>query len=252
MPGAMKLLLPLVVLLGLAGSVFAAPDKPYVLEKGKRRRITGDTIQMDSRGNIKLTIRGVSRVFRYGSYAEAYTPKDKALAQIERDYKGKRYAEVIAGVDRAGKYKRLGWGGRLAYWKGQAQLAQKAYDDARATFEGGLRYTKNDKKQDAAVKTGIAQTLISQEKFDEAEKFLETIGTTDEELAPRLYHTRGFLQEKKGQPRDAVREYLKVVLMFPKAGDVRRACLERVVALLRGMKDNRAADFEKMLQEYTD
>ena len=57
------------------------------------------------------------------------------------------------------------------------------------------------------------------------------------------------LLNKKGKKRDAILQYLKTVLLYPRAGHTRREALTQVVAIMKELKDNRATQFAAVLKK---
>jgi len=244
--------------LGLAGLLLGghllwaqAPPQPFITDAADQR-VNGTTLEVDVDGTLRLASAGVTRTFRPGQYRAAWIPKPQEVSQIEAAFAAKRFNEVPEMVDRV--YPRLRWvgyGGLLSVLKGKSFIERAQFRDAEQAFAIGVRDEKLSATIQAELRTGVVQALIGQENFDAAERQLASLGTSDERTAPYIYKARGYLAEKRGKRKEAVLEYLKVVLLYtnPPAAQVRRECLERVAALLREDRDVRAEIFEKMLKE---
>lgn len=220
----------------------------WVLTKSGRR-IPGAALTALPDGTLRLQLKagGPIETFKPGTYRAAYIPKPRQVTQLEALLARKQYADVVKyGPALFAGYKFLGWGDSIAALHARALLAQgkaedavKVLDEARpwAWFHG-----------DELFKTRI-QALLELKKFDEVMKSAEALSKSDRpDAAAFAFNVRGRILEAKGRKREAVLEYLKTVLLF-RPGRVdreRKEAKERVVALLKDMKDPRWKEFEKM------
>lgn len=230
------------------GAALAQDDKPYVVESSGNK-ILGDDIAANAQGAIRLTIGQVSRTFAPGSFQSAWTPEKGKLAETHQAFDAGKYDAVVESVNALlPTYKFLGWGEKLVDWQGRSLLALKKYKEAEDAFRQGSSLVKS-RSGAALLKAGLVQSYIGQGQFDKAEKEIGEAMTTDKDVAPLVFQCKGMLSERKGDKKQAVLDYLKVVLLFPDAGAVRTQSLQKVVELMKELKDVRAAEFEKMLRE---
>lgn len=154
----------------------------------------------------------------------------------------------LDGAWRTNKY--LGSAGAIARLRSTCFIKKGQAAEADKALSEGLRFEK-----DADAKTKLnaarAEVQIAQGNLDAAELTLTRIkgGLSDAETATFVFNTRGMLLNKKGKKRDAILQYLKTVLLYPRAGHTRREALTQVVAIMKELKDNRATQFAAVLKK---
>lgn len=246
----MKMKLWFSALLLVAGLALVAQEKPYVIAADGAKH-EGDSIAADANGNLKLKAGVATKTFPARSYRRAWVPKPRPVVQAEKLYEAGKYDEANRLLGPAfGQYKFLGWGATIAELRGKAALADNNAREAEIQFKNGLPFAQT-KSEQVMLRVGMARAMIEQNRLDDARKLVDAMATVDPELAPKVYHVKGYLQEKSGEQKQAVLEYLKVVLIYEDAGEERKLALQNVVRILRDMKDNhRATEFEELLQQY--
>lgn len=234
----------------VAGTLAAAPAKSCYVIDGRGQKHEGIELKVTSpNGDIELNVDGRARLpFKAGSYRAAAIPKPDDVAALEKAYEEGRHADV---AKEAGplfdKYKFLGWGGGTAYLEGMSLLKTgKAQDALRSFakakgFEGDARDDLNrgvvnaflELKDTAKVQPMLAAMMTSSRKSDAAFAFL----------------SRGRILEDGGKNKEAVLEYLKVLLFFDDGSSVREVredAKARAVAVLKKMNDGRWKQIEAM------
>ncbi len=205
--------------------------------------VAGDAIVLKLPG-------GGSQRFRKGTYRSGHCPKPEALKTAESFIRDKKPDAALAALDDAQKrYGILGWGGRISLLEGRIHAAQDRPQEAEAAYRRGLEQTDDSDATRARIAVALVATLIDRDRGEEAERLLHGISTEDPEIGTYVFNTRGRLLAAQGLKREAVLQYLKTILLFPKAGAVRRDAYREVIALLEELGDDRYLVFEKQRKE---
>ena len=214
----------------IAANVSVAKDCYVVLRSGDK--VKGINLAADRAGNLKLQMarNGPTQTFKKGSYAYAMVPKPREVTALER-------AKPQVVIKQAGaifeQYKYLGWGDHISYLEGMAHIDTKNYAEAKKAFERGQRYRA--RHGDQLVK-GMALALLGLKQLDRVQPMLEQmLKSSDEKTAAFAFNVRGRILADQGKKKEAVLEFLKVLLLF-KPGSVGRERKEakgQVVALLK-------------------
>jgi tetratricopeptide (TPR) repeat protein len=212
----------------------------YVVDKSGNR-IRGDALVANEAGDLQLKIGEAVRTFKAGTYRYGYVPKPRQVDLLEKAFEQQRYDMVKEKAPEIFEaYKHLGWGGLVAYFEGQACLAEGKAAEALQKFEAGERFAGPHAD---AVSKGKASAYLELGRDKEAAELLAKLkAAAGDDVAAFAFLASGKLLQKDGRTKEAVLEYLKTVLLFaPGAGfDVeRRQAKEAAVALLKEMGDPR-------------
>jgi len=220
----------------------------WVLTKAGRR-VPGAALTALPDGTLRLQLQagGPVQTFKPGTYRAAYIPKPREVAQLEALFARKQYADVVKyGPAVFARYKFLGWGDYVAALHARALLAQNKPEAALKVLDEARAWAWFH--QDELLKARVL-ALVELKKFDDALQAAEALAKSDRrDMAAFAFNIRGRILAAKGRKREAVLEYLKTVLLFrPGQADRERTeAKERVVALLKEMKDPRWKEFEKL------
>ncbi|MFT5126991.1 MAG: tetratricopeptide (TPR) repeat protein [Rhodothermales bacterium] len=237
----------------LTASAWAQSSKrtPYYVIDRTGNYVYGTAITSDPSGKVSIKLAGGAvRSFTAGQFRSAHAPAPKELQEATGFMRQGNWDAALGKLDAAWRGgKNLGSAGSIARLrstcflkKGQAAQADKALSE-------GLRFEKNADGK-TKLNAARAEVQIANGDLAGAEQTLTRIrgGLGDPETATFVFNTRGMLLSKKGQKREAVLQYLKTVLLYPKAGHVRREALVQVVAIMKELKDNRASQFASVLK----
>lgn len=229
----------------------SAKGKAYIINS-RGDKVSGDSIQADSSGNLILKMGAVSQRFPRGRYRYAWIAKPREISQAEQLVRARRIDQALTALKAAfGKYKYMGWAGYTGFFRARILMSKKQYVAAEKVVKEALRYP-NDEKSKAKLKQVLVETLLALNKLDDADRIVRGLKTSDPKVACFVFNTRGKLLAAQGKKKEALLQYLKTVLIFDKSvGPVRKEAYREVVNLLKEMKDQRAKTFEaKMRKEY--
>ena len=250
----MKKLPILILALFLVGSSWAQRSKrtPYYVVDRQGNIVYGTAIQADSSGKISIKLDGgASRSFASGQYRSAHAPVPQGVKDANRFMSQGQWDAALGKLDAAWRtHKYLGAAGLIARMRSTCFIKKGQAAQADSALTEGLRFEK-DADGKTKLNAARAEVQIAQGDLKGAEATLGRIrgGLDDQETATFVFNTRGMLLNKKGQKRDAVLQYLKTVLLYPKAGHTRKEALEQVVAILKELNDNRAGQFANVLKQ---
>lgn len=240
-PAAVALLV--LIMLVAANWVGAEPQKDcYVIDKRGEKHEGTELKVTSGAGDLELNVDGRVRLpFKAGSYRFAFVPKPEDVSNLEKAFEGGRQ-DAVAKV--AGsifdKYKFLGWGDFIAYLEGMSLIELDNPEDALQAFAKGRRYQAFHRDK---LARGTVLALLDMDQADKAKPMLaKMIASPETEDAVFAFNARARLLEKEGKRREAVLEYLKVLLFFEDGSDVsdlRDRARERAVALMKEMNDGR-------------
>ena len=204
----------------------------------------------------KKEVGPTSRTFNKGTYTRVYTPKPAAVAELEKLFSAKKYDDVVAKAPAAlGTYDWLGWGGRICYLQGKAHLAKGKVQEAKSAFLKGQDYGRVDGTLRTLQRAEI-EIRVTQGSDPALERDLKRMAPD-----PFKYKVLGMLAEAKAKAAnndqnlltEAALQYMKVALVYAveDGGDDRRECFERLIDVLKQLKDNRYETFaQRLKQEY--
>ncbi len=235
-----------VCLLGL--TVFANPillqaqsrQECYVI-RADGTKLKGKTLSTDNKGNLLLNVDDKLKMpFAAGSYRYGFIPKPAEVAALEKLFEEKNYDGVIKSATAVfDKYKYLGWSKVIAALEAESYLNQGKITEARKVISAASRIGGEfgEKLNGAMVKL-----YISDKDFAKAEAILKRqLKDADEPTAAQAFCLLGEMAEAQDDKKQAVLEYLKVLMIFDgkKTGEARAIAKTRAMKLMREMKDPR-------------
>ena len=226
-----------------AGALVAAPAKPCYVIDARGQKHEGIALKVtSSSGDIELNVDGrASLPFKAGAYKAAVIPKPDDMAALEKALEEGRHADIakVAGP-LFEKYKFLGWGGSVAYLEGMSLLKQGKPQDALRTFAKGKQF---EGEAGADLMRGVVTALLDLKDTAKAQPLLAAMVTSSRKAdAAFAFASRGRMLEDAGKNKEAVLEYLKVLLFFEDGTGVREFredAKARAIALLKKMNDGR-------------
>ncbi len=245
----MKSLTMLSTLLLLLLSVTATQAaKDHWIIKTDGSRIEGVGIEADSQGNLKIKLeadRDIATTVKWGEYRSVRTPEPREVKAIASFFARNEHAKVISAVGQVfDRFKFLGWADELKYMEGMSHLAGQQFEKALETFTTGAKFTM-DPDEKSKLNRGMIEAHIALDQFDKAAGLLDQLSVKDPDTAAYRFSIKGRLLEQQGKKRDAVLNHLKVIMLYPDAGEVRKDAYQHVIRLLKSMNDNRYMDFER-------
>lgn len=135
--------------------------------------------------------------------------------------------------------------------------AEKLFTDALAELDE-IADAANAPETNAArvlAQIGAARVLAAQQRFDDAEKTLETAiaATPRDAIATNaaIYVAQGEIRVAAGRPRDAIVSFVRVELLYPSARAQRVEALKALVPLwTQTGRPDRAADARRTLERF--
>lgn len=204
-------------------------------------KMKGRELTADAKGNLLLIVDDKLKMpFQTGSYKYGFIPKPKEVAALEKLAEEKNYAEIsktAAAVFE--KYKYLGWCNVIAALEAEACLAQDKINDARKIISAASRLAGEYRDRLNGV---IVKLYIADKDYSKAEAILKKqLQNADDLTAAQAFCLLGELAEARDDKKQAVLEYLKVLMLFDSknAGDYRATAKTRALKLMREMKDPR-------------
>jgi len=234
------------LLLGAAAVRAQSAPRPYVIDNNGGR-IMGDELRVNDAGDLQLQIGGATRVFRRGSYRDAWVPKPQNVSLLEKALEQKRYDIIVKNAQKVfDEFKYVGWGGHVAYMHALALLEQGQAQQALNVLLEGEPVAGRFLEE---VVKGKTEAYLALDKTAEAAKLLEKLKASESaETAAFAFKASGELLQKQGNIKEAVLEYLKIVLLFEpgRADRTRQDAKQRAVALLKEIGDERWKVVEAM------
>lgn len=252
----MKILIALAtVLLGVA---LAAEDDCYIKMKDGVR-LTASKLSADTAGNITYETGAskIKSVVRKKDYIFAWIPKPEELKTADVAFKKKEFAKALEIYHKAAEdYKYLGWNIYAMDMEAQT-LADMGKKDEALKLLAELRKTeiKDPSKEDdpyyEALKC-MATLYIGMAKYKEAEEVLGDISKSkNDDYSSGALISRGDIYLKQGKPKDAVLEYLQVILMYPQKKKQHPEALCKLANTLKSMNDSRSVVYaDKLKKEF--
>jgi hypothetical protein len=234
----------------VAGAVAAAPAKPCYVIDARGQKLDGIELKVTSpNGDLELNVDGRVRLpFKAGNYKAACIPKPDDVAALEKAYDEGRHADVTKAAGALfDKYKFVGWGGSAAYLEGMSLLKTGKPQDALRAFTKGKQY-EGEAADD--LNRGVVNALMELKDWAKVQPMLGSmVASSRKPDAALAFLLRGRILEEDGKNKEAVLEYLKVVLFFEDAAGVhetRDEARSRAIALLKKMNDGRWKQIEAL------
>lgn len=240
---------------GLAGllavcALKAAAATPCYVIDARGQKLDGIELKVtSSNGDIELNVDGRVRLpFKAGGYKAAFIPKPDDVAALEKALEEGRHAEVIKGAGALfDKYKFLGWGGGVAYLEGMSLLKTGKPQDALRAFDKGKPFA-GEAGDD--LNRGVVNALLEMKDTAKVQPMLAAMMTSSRKTSAAFaFLSRGRMLDDAGKSKEAVLEYLKVLLFFEDSSSLkefREDARARAIALLKKMNDGRWKQVESI------
>jgi hypothetical protein len=233
-----------------AVAVTAAPAKPCYVIDARGQKLEGIELKVTSAsGDIELNVDGRVRLpFKTGAYKSALIPKPEDVGALEKAFEEGRHPDVIKGAGELfDKYKFLGWGGGVAYLEGMSLLKTGKPQDALRAFDKGKPCA--GEAADDLTRGGV-NALLELKDTAKVQPLLAAMVTSSRKAdAAFAFLSRGRMLDDAGKGKEAVLEYLKVLLFFEDSAslkDIREDARARAVAALKKMNDGRWKQVESI------
>ncbi|NMA43655.1 MAG: hypothetical protein GX946_09780 [Oligosphaeraceae bacterium] len=204
-------------------------------------RVRGRELSADAKGNLVLNVDDkMTMPFKVGEYRYGFVPKPAEVTTLEKLFQENKYEELLKNAQAVfDKYKFLGWNNVIAALQAESYLAAGNTNEARRCIAAAHRIQGEyrDKLNGAIVKLYIAD-----KEYDKAEAILNRqLRVADEQLAAQAFCLMGEMAEAKDDKKQAVLEYLKVLMLFEgkECADMRSLAKSKALRLMREMKDPR-------------
>ncbi|MBN2451456.1 MAG: hypothetical protein JXR77_13780 [Lentisphaeria bacterium] len=220
----------------------AAGKDCYVIDSRNQKHEGMELVVKNPQGDLELNVDGrIKLPFKAGSYVAVSTPKPADVDKLEKVFEAGQYDAVAKVADPLfEKYKFLGWGDCIAYYEGMSLLRTGRAADAVKAFTKGSQF--RGRFADNLVR-GYVSALIEMKDTEKAQPMLaRMIASERREDAAFALHSRGRVLEENGKNKEAVLEYLKVLLFFEDSSSVREYrddARTRAVAVMKKMNDGR-------------
>jgi tetratricopeptide (TPR) repeat protein len=252
----MKILL---VLMSVFMSVALLAEDDCYIKMKDGVRFNASKLSADASGNITYETGAskIKSIVRRKDYVCAWVPKPEELKNADAAFKKKEFAKALEVYHKAAEdYKYLGWNIYAMDMEGQTLSAMSKKEEALKVLEE-LRKTevKDPSKEDDFYYEGLkvmADLYIGMAKYKEAEAALGDISKSkNDDYSSGALIARGDIYLKQGKPKDAVLEYLQVILMYPQKKKQHPEALCKLANTLKSMNDSRAAVYaEKLKKEF--
>lgn len=245
-----KILLSFCMALLSAATVYAQKNCYVVKADGSTQK--AETIKVkNAEGDIEVIVeKNIPPInFTRRQYRYAFIPKPKNVEQLEQLLMDKKYQEVIKYAPQLfNNVKFIGWGDFVASCECEAHIALKNPAEAKKSLAKAKSATGGN--QSAVLKAEI-QCLIADGQFQKVEAYLKQLMTSkDDNTAAFAFNMKAKVYYAQGQKKLAVNEYLKTLLLFEpknkKTVNDRQLAKQEAVAIMRELKDPRAAKIEAM------
>ena len=204
-------------------------------------RLKGKSLTADARGNLLLNVDDKLKMpFAVGAYRYGFVPKPKEVADLEKLFEEKNYDGVIKSASAVfDKYKYLGWSYVIAALEAESYLAQGKINDARKVIAAASRIGGEYREK---LNGAIVKLYIADKDFSKADAILKRqLKDADDATAAQAFCLLGEMAEAQDDKKQAVLEYLKVLMLFDgkNVGEARATAKSRALKLMREMKDPR-------------
>jgi len=209
--------------------------------RGDNTKVKGQKLTSDEQGNLTLDVDGkIQQKFARGQYKYGCIPKPQAVAELEKLFEAKKFADVTAKAPALfAKFKYLGWSYTIAALEAESWLAQGNVEKANKAYADGARIAGENR--DRLEETSM-RIFIARKEYDKVENLLKKkMLNADNQQAARAFNLRGDIALAKGDKKQAVLEYLKTLMLFEgkKVAAERSEAKEKATKLLRELKDPR-------------
>lgn len=235
---------------GALANAAPAPAKACYVIDARGQKHEGLELRLVSPGgDLELNVDGRARLpFKAGAYRAAMIPRPQEVAVLEKAFQDGQHEAVVKNA--AGlfdKYKFLGWGGPIAHLEGQALLQTGKPQDALKAFAKGRQFP-GEVGDD--LTRGIVSALVDMKDTEQVQPMLNAMmASSRKQDAAFAFASRGRMLEHANKDKEAVLEYLKVLLFFEDSSavsGVREDARGRAVALLKKMNDGRWKQVETL------
>ncbi len=206
------------------------------------RKISGRALIADKQGNLNLDVDGKMKMpFRVGQYKMGFVSKPKEVAALEQLFAEKKYDQVISQAEGVfEKYKFLGWCNVIASLHADSLLIDNKVAEAKRVLVAANRLAGEQRE---LLEGSMVKIYIADKDYDKAESVLKRqMSSADEVKAAQAFCLYGEMAEAKGDKKQAVLEYLKVLMLFEnnkKVEDSRNLAKTRATKLMRELNDPR-------------
>ena len=206
------------------------------------RKIPGRALSADDNGNLILDVDGKLKMpFKAGQYKMGYVQKPKEVAALEQLFTEKKYDQVISQAPAIfDKYKFLGWCNVIASLEADALLVDNKIAAAKKVLIAANRLTGEQRE---LLEGSMVKIYIAEKDYDKAESVLKRqMVNADEAKAAQAFCLFAEMAEAKGDKKQAILEYLKVLMLFEnnkKVEDSRNYAKSRATKLMRELNDPR-------------
>lgn len=225
----------------LAWPLYGQEGFHYVDRQGRTHQ--AENITADAQGNLRVELgEGVVRTVRRGDYRYALVPKPDRVAVLEDLFRRGDYGRFLDNVRTVfNQYRYLGWGGKLAYWQGEAEMSRNNPELARDAFVRADNYAIDDQQREQ-ISMGLIKALLALQENEEAAAKLQELKTVrGDHAAAFSFLAKGQLLARQGDEDQAILEFLKTVLLFEadeeEIRELREEAREHLLALLRERGD---------------
>ena len=228
--------------IGAPGLALAQGKRDCYVITADNRKISGQALAADAQGNLVLDVDGKLKMpFRVGQYKMGFVSKPKEVAVLEQLFADKKYDQVISQADAVfEKYKFLGWSNVIASLHADSLLVDNKISEAKRVLVAANRLAGEQRE---LLEASMVKIYIADKDFDKADSVLKRqMVSADEVKAAQAFCLFGEMAEAKGDKKQAVLEYLKVLMLFEnnkKVDDIRSLAKSRATKLMRELNDPR-------------
>ena len=247
-----------VIMTVIMGFALCAEDDCYIKMKDGVK-LAASKLSADANGNITYETGAskIKSIVRRKDYICAWIPKPDELKNADAAFKKKEFAKALDVYHKAAEdYKYLGWNVYAMDMEAQALDGMGKKDDALKVL-GELRKIeiKDPAKEDDFYYEGLrtmAKLYINMAKYKEAEDVLGDISKSkNDDYSSSALIARGDIYLKQGKPKDAVLEYLQVILMYPQKKKQHPEALCKIANTLKSINDSRGSVYaDKLRKEF--
>ncbi len=178
-------------------------------------------------------------------------PEMTRVRDLMKDNRAQDAIPILQGI--VTSYAMLNWDNTAREWLARIYVQNKEPAKAIAMVEAILA-AGGSKNLSPGLRQKYWEALIAAKQPDKAAKDLDAaIATGPRELVPIAQVTRGDLRRAAGHKEEALDDYLRTVLFFENAGDIRAEALAKAAALLDELGDSHGGELrQKLKDQYPD
>lgn len=246
-----KSMTSLVLFSALCISIHA--QKGYVIDKNGKKMVY-DSITSDAKGVLTVKKGRVGRKMNPRDYKFARVDMPSDVRKAYDELKNKNYAKAASLFKKLfPSYKYLGWDIFCIYAGAQAYDAQKADRDTISLLENLGDFPIDPAKityYERGMKL-LAKLYAESGNETKTTNILKILAkSSDDSIAPFCNNLRGDLLMKQGKSKDAKLMYMRTALLYDKTNKKERPdALKKIIDILKKEKNNKALEFEKMLNK---